>query len=181
MFGAIVLNKHSGLGAVPAQAVAKVLVTLGVMSNEDFLNKTATTLYGAILVPFVPGTIHAYFNLVSQLTTLAHELEHVVQFREHPLGFPFEYLVDSRQRAIAEVDAMKPALLLRHQIEPLKGSPAEVAARYAAKLSTYRCDEDDIETAKSLLTPFVTSVLAGAETSRRYPQVAAILDAMGAA
>jgi hypothetical protein len=180
-YGAIVLEKNRGIGEYPAEALAFGAVTLGLMSRNEFLWDCATAVGPFIFVPFTPGVVQGKWDLVSQLSTLAHELQHVRDWYADPWGFAFGYAVDTRARAIHEVAGMKPAIMLRHQMAPFREGAGVVALRYAAKLGgTYQCDEADQECARTLLLPFVTSVLVGAETSRAYPQVQDILDAMGA-
>lgn len=89
-------------------------------------------------------------------------------------------LASSRSRALYEVDGMKPAILLRHKLQPLDANAGAIALQYASKLETYRCTDADQEAARTLLLPFVVSVLEGPMSliHRRYPQVEAICDVL---
>jgi hypothetical protein len=181
-YGLTVLDKTKGPGAWAAELSAFFVVSLGSMSRQDFIDKTAQCVGPLLLIPFVPGTPHIWFDFLDQIGTLGHEIQHKRQWDVSPPGFVASYLADSRARALFEVDAIKPAVLLRHLLHPWTISAEAIAAGKVARIaSVYKCDDADQECARIALLPFVVSVLAGAETSRAYPQVGQIMAAMDAA
>ena len=100
-YRAVVLEKDdSTIMRVIAMAFGVLaLFGVGVPTSEAFLTRYATTLGPVIFMP------KGLTDPVRRLLLLLHELGHVRQFWDDPLGFPRAYVGSEERRAIYEAEA----------------------------------------------------------------------------
>jgi len=159
-FGASVVNKQS---AVEMQGVALLLAQLGILNQDAFLDRFATTVGRRIYVPFDVGEARDGWSLWSQIAVCAHECQHVVQYdRLRPLGFAWQYVATTAGRARLEAEAYRCQLELHFwrtgQILP--------AHELAASLQNYNVSDADVKTAETMLRVSGESVRRGAIVNR---------------
>ncbi len=127
--------------------VGSFLQMIGVQDRGDFMNKYAVTFWDKIYIPYEIGKAAGRWGLVSQVTNLAHEAHHVVQFRKNPVKFPFKYITSTSARAHYEMESMRASMEVYKYLTGEMLEPALVASR----LKAYGCKQKDIDvTQKSL-------------------------------
>ena len=139
--------------------IAKALSVMGVLDQAAFLTRFTTTVGATIYLPFTPGIATADYDLWWQVATLAHECQHVVQYRRSGAAeFAWAYLTQHSARATYEVEAYTANLELywwryRQLIPP---------ATLAGYLTSYACTPTDIQVATKQLALRAVSVQHGA-------------------
>ena len=88
------------------QIAGWALELMDIQDSDDFLKRYTTTIGRNIYVPFEIGE-GSQSKLKLQLCTLAHEAQHVVQFRRNSGKFVFRYLTSDAARASYEADALR--------------------------------------------------------------------------
>lgn len=151
-FGASYVDKKNSL---TMKYVGKFLGLLGIVDEEQFLKRFATTVGTTIYLPFEPGVITPDWPLYAQFVVITHELEHVSQFHEEgAYRFCARYLFLKADRAHYEMDAY--------------GCHVELARYFgrkvdfddlAANMKSYALDDLDIDVCRV----FWTSVDAQAQ------------------
>lgn len=159
-FGASVINKQS---AVEMRGVALLLSQLGILDQDAFLKRFATTVGHRIYVPFQVGEPQDGWSLWSQIAVCAHECQHIVQYdRYRPLGFAWQYVATTAGRARLEAEAY------RCQLELHFWRTGEIlpAHEVAASLQHYGVSDADVKTAETMLRVSGESVRRGAIVNR---------------
>lgn len=87
------------------KVIAGFLDIIGVMDKADFMERCTTTIGSGIYFPYTPGVATAQYPLDEQVSTLAHELVHIIQFDDDPVAFIISYLGDKSARAEFECQA----------------------------------------------------------------------------
>jgi hypothetical protein len=108
-YGASVHTKDDAVEMQMANAALRALrewVGLPVVSGDGFITRSTTVIGPRIYIPWTPGEGGAD-ALLGQLRTLAHECQHVDDWRLDPLQWPWSYLFDSTARADAEARAYR--------------------------------------------------------------------------
>jgi hypothetical protein len=72
---------------------------IGVVDKESFMRDFTTTLGSYIFVPYTPGVATDQYTLEDQVAICVHEIQHVVQFDDDPVGFMVLYLTNKSARA----------------------------------------------------------------------------------
>ena len=132
---AIVIYKPD---APEMQAAAWALDLMGITSKKYFLEHFAMTVGRRIYVPWEPGDAGSTKGLAFQVRVLAHECQHVVQYRNDE-RFALRYLLSKSRRAHYEAQAMHCDLELFHYIY---GKPMAVE-RLTQHLKHYRIRRAD--------------------------------------
>jgi hypothetical protein len=92
------------------------LSSLGILDKQKFLDGFTTTIGSVIYVPFEVGVESGNYSLEHQVTTLCHELVHVVQYYKNKARFVTEYLTRRSFRAEMEAEAYAADLELYYWI-----------------------------------------------------------------
>ena len=133
------------------KAVGLFLDTITVMDKEIFLKQYTTTFWGKIYLSYEVGEIPSSIKdneklinqeFISQISTLIHELHHVLQFKQNPFIMPLEYLLDHSKRAMFEAQAWSSGIEFKYlQGIPLKEKTFNI---YANKIKNYDGTDDDV-------------------------------------
>jgi len=143
--------------AVEMRAVGAALEAMGVGDKRDFINRFATTIGRRIYLPFTPGDDNSTWDPSEQLSTCAHEHQHVVQMdRDGALRYGYRYLRSDAARAQYEAEARTTELELHFW---RFGSIPRLETLVKG-LSSYSLSKSDIEAA-------LTTLRSNAETVRR--------------
>jgi len=137
-FGGRVVHKQD---AREMLVIARALDMLGVLDQQDFLDRYTTTIWESIYTPFVVGTPSPRYPLISQAIVGPHEFQHIVQHQRDPMGFTPKYLASSACRAGFETEALGTTM----EIEWFLLGYVTPAAVRAKMLRDYACSADDIE------------------------------------
>jgi hypothetical protein len=145
-YGATVKDKAS---AYEMKQLARLMGLMGIMSPNRFLERTTTTLGLYIYPNFTPGDPESGRSLISQMRTLAHELRHVVQYKNDGRTFITDYLFYSARRAAYEAEAYK--CNMEVQIGLVGEIPVGWPRKLADKLYSYHCNTRDVGFARRYL------------------------------
>jgi hypothetical protein len=137
--------------------VGELLDKLGILDKDEFLENYATTIRSKLYLPFTPGVEEGNWTLWNQLVTVAHECQHVVQHRRDGLAYEVGYVTDTSARARHEAEAYLTNLELRYWREGAIPTPR----RFAEKLASYGCTEQDILWAAKYMTLVAETVKLG--------------------
>jgi hypothetical protein len=96
------------------ELVAKWLNFWGVKDYKDFMENYTTTVGESIYNAFEIGVPGNGWGLVWQMTTLVHELRHVLQYRESKVLFPIDYATSRSARTHYECQAFAADMELWH-------------------------------------------------------------------
>jgi hypothetical protein len=158
VYGSELVDKAS---APEMRAVAAFLAKVGIQeSEESFLERYATTLGLRIYLPFELGVAGAggHWSLWSQINTIAHEHQHIIQYRKlGPVRFAARYLISTASRARLEAEAYRVNMELDYWRYGRVADPHKLAAH----LHGYGCPEEDIRLAASLLVSAASEVKEG--------------------
>lgn len=126
--------------------------TSGIPTGDDFLNHFATTLGAEIFIPLkmLQGDPKALVALV------AHECEHVEQFRREGYAMPWLYATESEARAKYEADGYGTGLDVAYAFG--YGLPASLDDIAPSLVSAYHLRAEDVDLAKDLLRSHAASV-----------------------
>lgn len=101
-YSAEFIDKASDRGM---KIIAGFLDLIGVMDKTNFMEHCTTTIGAEVYFPYVPGTATPQYPLDEQVATLVHEITHVKQFDDDPIGFILSYLGSKSARAEYESQA----------------------------------------------------------------------------
>lgn len=110
------------------------------MTVEEFLKSYTTTLWNTIYCPVLPWEDDPS-EFWGWISTITHECEHVLQFRNDKIQFPYYYATDTAYRANKEADALSTGAELymwRYCGRRIN------AKKKALKLIPYGCNPGDI-------------------------------------
>jgi hypothetical protein len=144
---------HSKRDSAFMRVVAAALGKLGILDAEAFMRDYATTVGHDIYLPFTVGsTASAAPSLVSQLMTVAHEVQHVILRDEMGvMAYDLGYL-DSATRAIYEARCYLVNVEVYYlYIRALHGSGAVMGIDLGKVLAAYGCKAKDIRAAQVVL------------------------------
>lgn len=153
-YGTRLLDKGDAVGM---RAVAALLEQLGVQDRARFLTEYATTLGTRIYVPFQVGTPVGAWDLWQQVVVAVHEHQHVVQHVRDGLAYEVGYVTDSSARARHEAEAFLCNIELHHW----RYGEIPTPRRFAEKLASYACTEQDLLWAAKYLTLAAETVRLG--------------------
>lgn len=124
----------------------------GFPTSSDFLNNFATTIGSEI---FVPESILAGDGK-RLIALLAHECEHVVQFKKHGFIMPWWYLTESEERAGYEANAYGAGQDVLHEMGwPM---PAKVEDVGPSLATSYHLQPEDVSLATDMLRSHLASI-----------------------
>jgi hypothetical protein len=78
---------------------------IGVLDKEKFLNDFTTTIGNIVYIGYTPGDTSSGHSLAGQVETAVHEIQHIIDFDDDPVGFMVRYLVDKSARTEYECRA----------------------------------------------------------------------------
>lgn len=128
------------------ELVSNFLDWMNIANKDQFLKKTSITYKNYIVTPYIPGISNKYWSLRSQVTNLAHECVHVLQYRSNP-NFLAEYALILNNRTNYEIEAMKPEIELYYH---LAGKPINIS-KLLNRLSYYNLKEKNLKYASRAL------------------------------
>lgn len=113
------------------------------ITREEWVKSFNTTIGSTIYVSddFLDSCAYV------QMRIIAHELVHVLQFREAPIQYPSRYASNKHYRAIYEAEAESAA----YQFRQLAGGGIPDTNIYVAHYVKYGLTEDDIDTMRSII------------------------------
>ena len=155
-FGAKVIRKND---ATEMRLVGWFLGTMGILDKTRFINGFATTVGRRIYLPFEPGDLSLDVSLWSQVATIVHECQHVVQYDKFgAVSFVSKYLGSTAGRTSLEVDAYTTAIELEWWRSQRKIDPASLALL----MKDYAVKDLDIKVAAVCLRTIAETVWSGA-------------------
>lgn len=101
-FGSSIFTKAD---APEMEFIGHMLAEFGVLDAEAFMRRYSTTIGTRVYLSFEPGAPTP--SLLSQVCTLTHEHQHVVQFTRGGTSFIGDYLADPNRRAALEAEALR--------------------------------------------------------------------------
>ena len=129
------------------QAIGWALGLMGILDQDTFMQRFATTVFDNIYLPFTPGDF-SKVGAQSQVILAVHEHEHVVQYRrEGPLDFCGSYLAQQSARAHWEAEAYRSSV----EMCWFMYGRAPDLDRIARKILNYGCGADEVAYIKTFL------------------------------
>lgn len=165
-YGARVVLKGSSALMGAAGWGLGVLRKLGLRVPDPalFATRYVTTIGASVFVPFEVGVADPIWSLWDQLTTIAHECEHIAQKRRGHLGaHERDYLLSTPKRAHLEADAYRVNLELHHW--RFGNVPHGLPHALANMLLEYGCSAADVAVTERHLRMSAVSVRQGAVIS----------------
>ena len=151
-FNAVIIQKKDAAGML---FIDHALSLMGVKKKGYFLDHFALTLGNRIYIHWEPG-VGTPQQLAYQIRVLAHECQHVLQYRDDP-RFALRYLLSKSRRAHFEAQAMHCDLELYHW---LYGAAMSVAL-LTGTLKYYRVRSADRAVARQDLNIYNQAVSRG--------------------
>ena len=131
-----------------------------VPTSTEFLNNFATTIGAEI---FVPARM-LRDNPKSLIALLAHECEHVVQFKTQGFAMPWWYLNSSEERAAYEANAYGSGEDVQYALG--WQMPARIEDIAPSLVTSYHLKADDVSLATDMLRSHMASISAGAHITK---------------
>ncbi len=154
-FGAKSVDKNdSGF----MKAVGSFLDVIGILDKDEFLNHFTTTIFTTIYRPFDIGDGDDGWDLWHQITICVHELVHVLQYKDDPIGFTFSYVGSKNSRSEYEAKAYAADMEMHYW---RYGKLYNIEHRMQS-LKSYGVDQEHIDFAVSVMESIGETVLAGA-------------------
>jgi hypothetical protein len=147
--------------------VGTFLGGLGVVDQESWLTRYATTVGTRIYLPFVPGD-EALWSLPKQIQTLAHELVHVEQWRDPT--FAVTYATSGARRALWEVAGYAAGMEVAWALSGSVGDTGQIAD---ALRTGYGCGAADVKAARVALERYAGIIRRGKSVARPAAAVVA--------
>lgn len=142
--------------------VAEALGLMGIVNQQDFLQRFTTVIDCRIYTPFEPGVPTAAWSLWGQIRVAIHEHHHVFQDRASGgLGFKWNYLTSAASRAHYEAEAYRTDMVMDWRFQGRMLDPLSLASN----LKSYGCSDVDVEVVRRMLALSIPSIKAGAITS----------------
>ena len=151
-FNAVIIQKKDAAGMV---LIDNALSLMGVKNKGYFLDHFALTLGNRIYIHWEPG-VGSPAQLAYQVRVLAHECQHILQYRDDE-RFMLRYLLSKSRRAHFEAQAMHCDLELYHW---LYGAAMSVSL-LTGTLKYYRVRSADRATARQDLNIYNQAVSRG--------------------
>lgn len=153
-YGTTITNKHNSKFM---SFIGSFLSSFGIMDKDIFLNDYATTIKKTIYLPFVIGDTVDKRELLGQIFLCVHEHQHVVQYNKYQKKYSAGYLFNHRKRAYFETEAYSTSIEIYYWF-----FKEILDTQYLAnKLSSYDCDQKDIDRSKKSLDITVELVKTG--------------------
>lgn len=173
-FGARVLDKETSIemrGIAMGMDIGKFFGAGGLASGHDFMEHFTTTLGTNI---YMPSQLRV--NSLLFIETLTHECQHVIQFNEAHIAFPWLYLKEPEARVKYEADAYAAGLAIT---EWLTGDvPADSIESIVARLvAGYSLRVEDADLAVDILKSHMVSLMNGVVMSAAAREAIAYLGA----
>ena len=86
--------------------ISRLLDMIGVQDRQAFMENYTTTLGDDVYIPFSLGKGRQR-EMVNQIITCVHEVQHVLQYRRNPMRFFSNYALSDAARTHYEVDAYR--------------------------------------------------------------------------
>lgn len=143
VYGSKIIYKKD---SILMKIIGTILSLFKIVDKEKFMKSFATTILKTIYVPFITGEGDEV-ELKKQVSCCVHEHIHVQQYTKEKLKFLYNYLSNSRERAIYE------AIAYSSNIEMYFYDTGKIldSAMLADKLVLYGCSKEDIAFAKYIL------------------------------
>jgi len=154
-FGAKSVDKNdSGF----MKSIGWFLDAINVLDKDDFLENFTTTIFTTIYRPFEIGNEDDGWDLWHQITICVHELVHVMQYKDDPIGFTFSYVASKSSRSDYEAKAYAADMEMHHW---RYGTIYNIERRMQS-LKSYGVDQEHIDFAIQVLESISETVLEGA-------------------
>lgn len=143
----------------------------GLASGSDFMTRYTTTIGTAI---YMPKPVRE--NPIEFISTLTHECQHVLQFKESGIEFAWLYLAEAEARVKYEADAYAAGLALFQWLSGVLPSGA-IEGVVASLVNGYHLRPADAELAEDMLKSHFASLKNGVVMSRSAREAIKFLSA----
>jgi len=172
-YGSGIIRKEDSQGMV---AIGQALDLIGIMDQETFLRDYTTTVGKDVFVNFRIGEEdEGKRGLISQVTTCAHEFQHVHQYDRGGMGFQLAYLASRPSRAVYELEAMQVGQEVYYWLTGSIPDPR----KSAEKLAAYGLNAGDVDFVEEGLESSAKALSTGARWRIVASQVIGILEKLG--